>query len=134
MTLPEAIATQAPWIGLWLNVLMLGGFILPIILLFWRESRRAGIVTLVAGVVSAFAVDQMYNMGGYTKLLGLPHVLFYTPVVIVLWSALSAGNWSVWPKRIGWAVLIIICISLVFDYLDVLRYWLGNRTPIAGTI
>ncbi len=133
MTLPEAIATQPAWIGHWLNILMLGGFILPVILLFWPSSRRVAICTLLAGVVSAYAVGEMFNIGGYTKLLGLPHVMLYTPVVIVLWQNLRHGDMPNWPRRITWAVLIVLCISLAFDYVDVLRYWMGNRAPLAGT-
>ena len=134
MTLPEAIATQPAWIGLWLNILMLGGFILPVILLFWAKTRWIAIGALVAGIASAFAVGAMYDMGGYTKLLGLPHVFFYTPVVYVFWQNIKHGDLSVWPRRIAWVVMIIICISLVFDYTDVLRYWAGNRMPLPGTV
>ena len=134
MTLPEAIATLPSWIGLWLNVLMLGGFILPVILLIWRESRWIAICALVAGVASAYSVGEMFEMGGYTKLLGLPHILFYTPLVIVLWQNLMHGNMSNWPHRITWVVLLIICISLAFDYIDVLRFWAGDRLPLPSTI
>ena len=63
--------------------------------------------------------------------LGLPHVLFYTPVVIYFISRLRGGEL---PKIARWlmmASLVIILISLAFDYTDVARYILGNRTPLA---
>lgn len=134
MTLQDAVATLPSWIGIWVNILAFGGIVLPAVLLIWPASRRAAICTLVASIASFIAVGQMYDMGGYTKLLGLPHVLFYTPAAIVLWHHLQNGAMSVWPRRVAWAVFIIICISLVFDYIDVLRYWAGNRAPIPGTI
>ncbi len=134
MTLNEAVALQPSWIGIWLNIMMLGAFVAPILLLFWGQSRRLGIAALIAGVASAIAVTQMYNMAGYTKLLGFPHVLFYTPLAYVFWINLRDGRLVDWPRRIAWVVLVTVLISLAFDYTDVLRYFFGNRDAIAGTI
>lgn len=134
MTLEDAMLTLPAWVGIWLNILMLGAFIAPLFLLIWRESRWIGAATLLAGIASAIGVSMMYDAGGYTKLLGMPHILFYTPLVYVLWRKIQQGVLPVWPQRIVWVVLITVLISLAFDYTDALRYLLGNRTPIAGTI
>ena len=110
---------------------MFGSFALPILLLIWKPSRIAGVVAIIAGLLSFFAITWMYEQLGYVKLLGLPHVLFYTPVVIYFISRLRSG---LLPKYAAWimsASLIIILISLAFDYTDVARYFLGERTPTA---
>jgi hypothetical protein len=36
-----------------------------------------------------------------------------------------------WPRRIIAVVLATIAVSLAFDYVDALRYLLGERTPLA---
>lgn len=132
MSLVEAIAADgAPWVSIWLYVLMLGGFILPAILLIWRESRLAGIVTLLAGVASALGTDWLYNQFGYVRLLGLPHVLFWTPVVIYLIARLRSGALRPAPKWIMVAVVATMLVSLIFDYTGVAQYLMGETAPFS---
>ena len=131
MTLGDAMANQAAWLNVWLPILMFGSLILPLALLIWKSSRIAGLAAIAAGLLSFVAISWMYEQLGYVKLLGLPHVLFYTPVVIYFISRLRGGKL---PKIARWlmmASLVIILISLAFDYTDVARYILGNRTPLA---
>ncbi len=134
MTLEQAMTTLPSWVGIWLNILMLGAFIAPIALLIWKESRWIGLAALIAGFASYAGLTIMYEQSGYTKLLGFPHILFYTPLAYVYWQKLQSGVLPVWPRRIAWVVLATVLISLAFDYTDALRYLFGNRTAIPGTI
>lgn len=134
MTLEEAMATQPAWLNIWLPILMFGSFALPLLLLTWKPSRIAGILAILAGVISFFAITWLYNTLGYVKLLGLPHVVLYTPVVIYFFSRLRSGELPKYASWIMWASLGIILISLAFDYTDVARYILGERTPLPGTL
>lgn len=133
MTFEEAIATQPAWLGYWLNGLLIGAFVLPVTLLIWRQSRLAGIVTLLASGISAVLVTWIYGQMGYVKLLGLPHILFWTPVAIYLLGQIRRPEMPVWPARIMVVILATITISLIFDYVDVARYLLGETTPVPGT-
>lgn len=131
MTLEEAMADQAAWLNIWVPILMFGSLIIPAILLIWKSSRIAGLAGIVAGLLSFVAISWMYEQLGYVKLLGLPHVLFYTPVVIYFIARLRSGEL---PKYARWLMsvsLVIILISLAFDYTDVARYLLGETTPLA---
>lgn len=130
MTLPEAIETQPVWIGVWLNVLVFGAFVAPLTLLIWKSSRKAGIVTFLASVAAVFAVNFMYDAMGYVKLLGLPHLVIWTPTVVFLMAQQARGDMSNWPRRIIWFIIAIICISLVFDFIDAARWVLGERAPL----
>jgi hypothetical protein len=134
MTLEQAIASQPAWLSIWLNIMMLGAFVAPLVLLVWRESRIIGVLAIAAGVVSAIGVSTLYDLSGYTKLLGLPHIFLYTPLAYIIWRKINGGDMRIWPKRIAWVVLITVLISLAFDYNDVLRYLLGNRAALPGTI
>jgi hypothetical protein len=131
MTLEEAIAQQPAWIGYWLYWLMFGAFVLPFALLFWRPSRIAGIAGIVAGIAAGFGVGWLYDQMGYVRLLGLPHIIVWTPLAIYLAVLLRRDDMPKWPRRIMVVVLATIVISLAFDYVDALRYLLGERTPLA---
>ena len=129
MTFDEAIALQPVWVGYWLNVLLLGAFILPALLVFWKESRLTGIITLATSALSAAGVMWIFSELGYVKLMGLSHVVFWTPLVFFLFGKARQENMPAWPRRIIWVVIIVLLISLAFDYVDVARYFLGEREP-----
>ena len=131
MTLDQAIALQPLWLRLWMNWLLVGGFILPLTLLIWKQSRITSLVLIAAGILAALGTGYIYNRFGYVKLLGLPHILFWTPALIYLYSQLRRVDLPKWPKWLMYVIAATVLISLAFDYTDLARYMLGNRTPIA---
>ncbi|WP_299959359.1 hypothetical protein [uncultured Roseobacter sp.] len=130
MTFEEAIATQPAWIFWWLNALFFGAYVLPFSLLIWRSTRLAGFLTVVASFASGFAINAMYDSMGLVRLLGLPHVLLWTPLVIYLIVQVRKPEIPTLPRWIMMTVIGLILVSLAFDYVDLLRYVLGNRTPL----
>jgi hypothetical protein len=124
------MAMQPAWLGIWLNVLLLGAFVLPLVLLIWKASRKAGIISFVASMVASFAIQMMFNAMGYVKLLGLPHVVLWVPVVVFLLGQQRRSDMPVWPRRIIWLIIATLCISLAFDIVDVARYVLGERASL----
>lgn len=131
MTFEEAIAAQPTWVGLWVWWLVIGVFILPLGLFAWRRTWIPGAITLVAALLGGAGVSLMYERMGYVRLLGLPHVVVWTPLALYHIHLLRQADIPVWPKRIIAVVLGTILISLAFDYVDVARYVLGERTPTA---
>ena len=127
MTLYEATALQPAWVVMWVNVLIFGAFVMPLVLLIWKASRKAGIVTFIASMLAGFAVTLMYDAMGYVKLLGLPHLILWVPIVVFLMAQQARGDMPNWPRRIIWFIIAIICISLVFDFINVVRWILGER-------
>lgn len=131
MTFDQAIQLQPQWVQIWLNVLLFGAFILPLTLFIWKETRLTALVTLAASAISAFGVTWLFDQMGYVKLLGLPHIIFWTPVVFILYRQIKRADMPVWPKRIMVVIAVTILISLVFDYADVARWLLGERQSFA---
>ena len=132
MELTEAMAVHGPaWLTPWLYVLMAGGFVAPLVLLIWKSSRVAGILGIIAGVLSAMGVDYLHRQYGYVKLLGLPHIVLWTPLAVYLVMRLRDATMPDWPRRIMMFMLAVIVISLAFDFTDVARYALGERTALA---
>lgn len=131
MTFDQAIQLQPQWVQIWLNVLLFGAFILPLTLFIWKKTRLTALVTLAASAISAFGVTWLFDQMGYVKLLGLPHIIFWTPVVFILYRQIKRAGMPVWPKRIMVVIAVTILISLVFDYADVARWLLGERQSFA---
>ena len=129
MTLEEAMALQPEWVMMWVYVLVAGAFVTPVVLLIWKASRKAGIITLVASLLAGFGVQMIFDAMGYVKLLGLPHLILWVPIVVFLMAQQARGDMPNWPRRIIWFIIAIICISLVFDFIDVVRWILGERAP-----
>ena len=134
MTMQEAIALQPAWVGHWLKDLFVCAYILPFALLIWKQSRMAAVFTVVASFAAGFATAKLYDVVGYVKLLGLPHIVFWTPLVIYLVLQLRKADMPKAPRFVMMAIVGAIVISLVFDYTDVLRYLAGERTPLEGTV
>jgi hypothetical protein len=101
-------------------------------LLIWKETRITALITLAASGLAAVGVFQMFERMGYVKLLGLPHIIFWTPLAFYLYRQIRRGDMPLWPKRIMIVVLATIAISLAFDFTDVARWLLGERTPFTG--
>ena len=132
MELMDAMAAFGPaWLMPWMYVLMAGGFGAPLLLLIWRQSRLTGILGLIAGVLSGIGVDLLHREFGYVKLLGLPHVVLWTPLAIYLLMQLHRPDMPDWPKRIMMFMLAVVVISLAFDYTDLIRYLLGENVALA---
>lgn len=119
------MAVNSPaWVTHWVNVmglvLLLG---IPFVI-FRKEARWAWLFILIgiAGVLT------LYHFHGYSRVLGLGHVVGWTPALIYLWS--QRDNWEIggtWFGKWALAATTIIAISLAFDYVDVARWLLGER-------
>ena len=126
MTFNEAVATQPQWVQMWLNVLLLGAFVAPALMIIFKETRWFGLGFVLASVLGAFSVVWLYDMQGYTRLLGLPHLVVWIPGVAIGMRLLPTVTGRI-PKALLAFTLIIVSISLAFDIADVARYIMGER-------
>lgn len=132
MTFNEAVAAHAPaWVAIWMNILLLGAIALPLTLVFWKATRLTALFSLIASVISIAGIMMLYQQLGYVKLLGLAHIVAWTPLAIYLWIKMKSPDVTRAPRIIMSVVFATIMISLVFDYVDAVRYIAGDRTPLA---
>lgn len=119
----SAIFQQPWWLVSWIGWLALVN--LSAIFFFAEIEARW---VLAAFGASALTMFGLYELVGYARLLGLAHVLFWTPLVIYLYRRLS--NLVGPPLLERWLRLLLATngLSLVIDYVDVLRYLLGERS------
>jgi hypothetical protein len=126
MTLAQSIAQQPQWVQYWLYILIFGIVALPLTLLIWKQTRLTAVITIAASVIAGLGVSSLYDQLGYVKLLGLPHIILWTPLALYLYGQIKREDMPAWPKRIMMVVLAVFVVSLVFDYVDVVRYVLGD--------
>ncbi|MEM9181265.1 MAG: hypothetical protein AAGA89_16245, partial [Pseudomonadota bacterium] len=105
----EMTANSPRWVLIWVNVMVI---VLALAIPFsfsYREARwiLLGTVLGMLGTVAA------YGMFGFTRLLGLGHILFWTPTLIYI---ITVRGWKTYHKTLfsRWMILaaIIIGISL----------------------
>ena len=132
MTFNEAVATHAPaWVAIWINILLIGGMVLPLTLAFWKPTRLTALYSLIASIISVGGIMFLYQQMGYVKLLGLAHIVAWTPLAVHLWLKMRAQDVTRAPRVIIGVVLATITVSLIFDYVDAIRYIAGDRMPLA---
>ena len=82
-------------------------------------------------LLSIFVLPSMlllYHYFGYSRILGLSHIVFWTPAVVYLLKI--RPTWRVRETWLGkWIVvtLAVMLISLAFDYVDLVRWLMGER-------
>jgi hypothetical protein len=113
------------WVYYWVNFMGLL-FILSIPFSFKRvEARWIALATLVLAPIVMMLV---YSKFGYQRIMGLGHVLGWSPIMYYLWK--RKDQWRVSETISGkWIALTfaVMCISMVMDISDVARFMMGAR-------
>jgi len=132
MSLSDAIATLPEMLRVWVLWLTIAMVTLPLVMLAWRATRRDGIVCLAAAGLVIVAMHGLHAQIGIVRLLGLPHIVVWTPLAVYLaWRLRNRALPG--PPRAAMAVLLVsIAISLVFDYRDVALWLAGDRAPMTS--
>ena len=131
MTLSQALATQPLWVQYWNYFMVFCIVLVPLSLLIWKQSRLAAVIIVAASLLAGVGVFRIFGALGYVKLLGLPHIIVWTPLVWFLLQQIKRNDMPVWPRRIMLVVLAVFVVSLMFDYVDVVRYVLGERAAMS---
>ena len=118
------------WVQIWMDIIGFSLMISIVTLLIGKATRMLGLYVLGTIVATIVIMVFMHAQMGMVRLLGIVHVVLWTPMVFVLWRRLSTDP----PKRIyAMAIILLMVISsaaLLFDYYDVARWILGERAPI----
>ena len=114
-------------VRLWLMLLMAVNLVVPVIY-FERSEARIVLLTFLASFLLMVLITRT---SGFTRLLGLGHVL-WVPLVLFLVSRLDSiavGNaYGVWIR----SAIALNSVSLVVDLIDVVRFARGERSEIVS--
>lgn len=128
MTINEHMLAQPLWVVIWIMI-MVGLHIAAIAFAIKDWRPRIMIIVMLANMIFMSA---LFNKFGYTRILGLSHVIFWTPLLAYLWKTRKHHPERLWTGRFVKLAMIIIFISLLFDYSDVVRYVLGDRAIVGA--
>lgn len=120
--LVERIAEGPQWVYWWTRVIDTSNWALLLFVYFDRRARWA----FLAWIFNIVVILTIYNMFGYVRLLGLAHILAWTPLLPYLLYHRRPFMEENWTGRYLYWFMAVIAISLVFDYIDVVRYFLGQ--------
>jgi hypothetical protein len=112
-------------VRVWLILLVAANMVVPLFLLGRPEAR----VVLILFMASAMLMTLLTGLVGFTRLLGLGHIL-WIPLVYYLWTqldAIPANDFTGYWIR---AIMLLNGISLVLDAADVIRYVAGDRAEM----
>ncbi len=114
-------------VKVWLLVLITANLFVPLFLL----PRIAAVVVIATFFAGFGLMVWITKVSGFTRLLGLGHVL-WIPLVIYAWSLLGtpddSGVYGYWLRLL----ITVNTVSLFLDAFDVARYLRGNRGPIVS--
>ncbi|MCG8429372.1 MAG: hypothetical protein MI754_18625 [Chromatiales bacterium] len=126
----EAIQTEPLWLQAW--VMLLGLSLIASVFFVVGRSEggwklRPECLAILASLFVAGAImEWLYAQVGYVRLLGLGHLIGWTPVyAYVLWRRKKIGT-DTWFGKYIHVYLIVAGISLLIDAVDVIRYLAGD--------
>lgn len=121
-TLHEAIMEQALWLQGWVGWLVA----MNLASIFFLKRIEARFV-LGAFLLAAGSMSLLYEWYGFQRILGLAHVVFWTPLLAYLW--VRRPHWNLAALSGKWLALLFVTnlASLIIDYIDVARYLMGER-------
>lgn len=129
-TLNAAIATEPVWLRAWLFVLA-GTHLAALAFLVHRTGSRWALRLEPLAVLASFLgagllMNWLYGQVGYVRLLGLAHLVVWTPVYVWILGRRRAIGTASWFGRWITLYLVVAGISLLVDAIDVARYLLGD--------
>lgn len=137
-TMPENLAVAAAmepaWLRWWFRAMILANlgaifFILHKAHGKWRV-RPESVAILLAFIAVGVMMNWMYAKVGYVRLLGLPHLIFWTPVFFWILTKFRRDAYTGLFQYYVFFYLVIVGTSLIIDTSDLVRYLLGDHRPL----
>lgn len=123
----DVMFSNTGWIRIWFYWLGFAIVATPAILALSKATRRDALIVLVINISVFVSMGWLFRQIGYVRLLGIVHVILWTPLFIYLLSRAKNGNMTFPFRLVIWLFVVTLAVSLAFDYVDVVRYLLGER-------
>jgi hypothetical protein len=127
MTMNEHMMASPTWLLIWLGIMGLTVLLaIPFAIKDWRA--RWAIIAMIGNVI---VMSALFEKFGFTRILGLAHIIFWTPLLAYLWKNRKTYPERIWTNRWVRLAMIVILTSLLFDYTDVIRWLFGERGVVS---
>ena len=121
----KILGMKFPW-NLWMGLLVLvnigGG-------LFFIRTME-GQLALVCMMAAFLIMWVIYVKKGFVRLLGLGHLIAWTPQVAWYVQVIQQGNAEGWFQYWLISAIAVNGLCLMIDLVDVVRYSLGDKQPM----
>lgn len=113
------------WVQIWVAVILVP--VNAASIFFVTQPMGVWIAILAIGGMAPNLIVMAVERG-FSRTMALPHVVIWTPLVILLVMMLTGAA----PPEGGYRMFLILLlvvdvISLGFDYIDTLKWWKGAR-------
>ncbi len=124
----EAMFTLASGLQtVWLYWMSFAIIVTPLVLVFSKATRLDAVIVLLTNIAMLVGMGWVYEQIGYVRLLGIVHVILWTPLFVYLFLRAKNGEMPLLCRLVIWMFVATLAVSLVVDYTDVARYLLGER-------
>ena len=111
----------------WLYWMSFAIIVTPLVLIFSKATRLDAVIVFLTNLAMLVSMGWVYEQMGYVRLMGIVHVILWTPLLIYLFLRAKNGEMPLLCRLVMWMFAATLAVSLVFDYTDVVRYLLGER-------
>jgi hypothetical protein len=131
MPFNEALFTLASgWQTVWLYWMSFAIIVTPLVLVFSKATRLDAAIVFLTNMAMFVGMAWVYELIGYVRLMGIVHVILWTPLFIYLIRRAKNGEMPLLCRLAMWMFVATLAVSLVFDYTDFARYLLGERASM----
>jgi len=112
------------WVQIWVGLILVPINMASILYIF----KPAGL--LIAALAIGGMTPNLFIMikeRGLSKAMALPHLLIWTPLVVILLLNLDSPWVQGGYQTYIWLLLVVDLLSLAFDYPDAWKWWKGDR-------
>ena len=124
----EAMFTLANgWMIAWLYWMSFAITVTPLVLILSKATRIDAVIVFATNLAMFVGMSWIYDQMGYVRLMGIVHVILWTPLFIYLVRRARNGELPLLCRIAMSMFAATLAVSLVFDYTDTIRYLLGER-------
>jgi hypothetical protein len=118
------------WMIAWLYWMSFAITITPLVLIFSKATRLDAVIVFLTNLAMFIGMAWIYEQIGYVRLMGIVHVILWTPLFVYLVLRAKNGEMPLLCRLVMWMFAATLAVSLVFDYTDVIRYVMGERASM----
>lgn len=120
----QDIAAEPVWLQAWIYWLIAINTASILFVIQRAEARwiLAAWLAVVLAIMPAF-----YETFGYTRILGVAHIVVWAPLLVYLWDRRERFDTATWAGRYLWVLFATNLVSLAIDYIDLARYLTGDQ-------
>ena len=115
------------WMIVWLYWMSFAITVTPLVPIFSKATRLDAVIVFLTNLAMFVGMSWVYDQMGYVRLMGIVHVILWTPLFIYLFLRAKNGEMPLLCRLTIWMFAATLAVSLAFDYTDTVRYLLGER-------